>query len=443
MTLARPPLLRLRPSLSYLTPILSITAIKTMKRFSFFTVALFTGLLALTGCSGDPNLEGARLDMRNGDFERALENVNEALASDSANAEAYLVKGQILQQQSASLQDAEEHAQAVRDMAQAFERAVELDPELEGDVQTELTRAYVQEFELGGQAFNRASGGAAADTSGDGSEVSGEVGYEAAAMYFGNAAEIMPDSSGPYLNQAYALINAGMEEEAIEPFEMAIEKGADEPESYLYLSDLYIRSERAEDAVTLLEEARSVHSGNTEIQSQLLNAYVTSGQMDRAMDTYREAVESEPSNKTYRYNLGSLLLQAEDYEGAIEQLQEAVNLDPEYASAQYNLGAAYVNRAVDANEQVQVLDDSLRAGAANLSQEEIAEIEADMETLADERMGYFDQAVGPLERAQELTEAEGGDAQEICRALFSAYVQTQQQDKAEALSECAGYEDMN
>ena len=416
-----------------------------MKRFSFFAVALFIGLLAFgTGCSSDPNLEGARLDMRNGDFERALENVNEAISSDSANAEAYLVKGQILQQQAFSIQNVEEHTQAIRDMAQAYDRAVELDPELEGDVQNERTRVYVQEFELGGQAFNQASGGAAADSSGaDSSQVSGEVGYEAAAAYFANAAEIAPDSSGPYLNQAYALINAGMQEEAIEPFEMAIEKGADEPESYLYLSDLYIRSERAEDAVTLLEDARTTYPQNTEIQSQLLNAYVTSGQMDRAMDTYREAVETEPSNQTYRYNLGSLLLQAEDYEGAIEQLQEAVNLDPEYASAQYNLGAAYVNRAVDANEQVQVLDDSLRAGSADLSQEQIAEMETRMEELADQRLDYFEQAVGPLEQAQQLTEAEGGDTQEICRALFSAYVQTQQQEKAEGLSECAGYEDVN
>ena len=417
-----------------------------MKRLSSFAAALFAGLLvAVAGCSSDPNLEGARLDMRNGDFARALENVDEAISADSANAEAYLVKGQILQQQAADMQSAEEHTQVVRDMVQAFERAAELDPELEGDIQTELTRAYVQEFELGGQAFNQASGGAAADSSGaDSSQVSGEVGYEAAATYFANAAAIAPDSSGPYLNQAYALINAGTPEEAIEPFEMAIEKGADEPESYLYLSDLYIRSERADEAVTLLEEARTTYPQNTEIQSQLLNAYVTSGQMDRAMDTYREAVETEPSNKTYRYNLGSLLLQAEDYEGAIEQLQEAVNLDPEYASAQYNLGAAYVNRAVDANEQVQVLDDSLRANSADFSQEQVSEIEANMEALADERLDYFDQAVGPLERAQQLTEAEGGDTQEICRALFSAYVQTQQQEKAEGLSECAGYdEDMN
>lgn len=399
-----------------------------MKRPLILYMALFVGLF-LAGCASDPNLEGAKLDLQNEDYESALANVNEALASDSTNAEAYMVKGQILEQQAFATEDAEQHSELIQEMAQAYERALELDPDLQGDIEISLQRAFLSEFERGSQAFNRGR--------------EDEVGYGEAAVYFANAAEIMPDSSGPYLNQAYSLINAGRTEEAIEPFEMAIEKGEDEPESYLYLSSLYMNSDRAADAVALLEEARDRFPENTEIQTQLLNAYVTSGQMDRAMETYREAVETDPTNKTYRYNLGSLLLQAEEHEEAIEHLQEAIAIDPEYASAQYNLGAAYINRAVDANEQVQALDDSLRANAAQLSPDEVAEIEAEMERLAEERRGYFEQAVAPLERAQELTEAEGGDTQEICRALFSAYVQTGQQEEAEALSECAGYEDMN
>lgn len=410
-----------------------------MKRHYLLALALFIGLLPMvTGCSSDPNLEGARLDLRNEDYDRALENVNTALAADSANAEAYLLKGQILEQQAFAAEDIEQHGQIIDDMVEAYERALELDPELQSEVETSLRRAFLSEFERGGQAFNRGR--------------EDEAGYSEAATYFAKAAEIQPDSSGPYLNQAYALINAGRGDEAIEPFEMAIEKGEDAPETYLYLSSLYMNNDRAGDAVTLLEEARSEFQNSTDsaavaampdIQTQLLNAYVTSGQMDRAMETYQEAVESDPDNKTYRYNLGSLLLQAEDFEGAIEQLQEAVRIDPEYASAQYNLGAAYINRAVNANERVQALDDSLRANSAQLSPEQVSEIQAQMESLAEERREYFEQAVGPLERAQELTEAEGGNTQEICRALFSAYVQTGQQEQAEGLSECAGYEDMN
>ena len=309
------------------------------------------------------------------------------------------------------------------DVALLYSRASVLD--LSEKRQRAVDKAHAEVFQRGRKAFT-------------------EQRYDEAASYFDLAAELKPDSGGAFVNQAYALINAGKKEEAIKPFEIAIERGEDKPESYLYLSDLYLRNDRGTDAAALLEKARAQYPQNTEIQSQLLNAYVTSGQMDRAMETYWEAVESDPSNKTYRYNLGSLLLQAERYEEAIKHLQEAVRIDPEYASAQYNLGAAYINQAVDVNERVQVLDqglnDSLYAG--HVSQEEIAEAELRMKALANERLSYFEQAVVPLERAWELTEAEGGDTQEICRALFSAYVQTGQQEKALSVSECAGYEDM-
>ena len=402
-----------------------------MKRPYLYALALVVGLLPLlAGCSSDPNLEGARLDLRNEDYDRALENVNAALAADSANAEAYLLKGQVLEQQAFAAESLEEHSQIIDEMGDAYARAVELDPELQEDVENSLRRAFLSEFERGSQAFNRGR--------------EDEAAYGEAAAYFANAAEIQPDSSGPYINQAYSLINAGRQEEAIEPFKQAIERGEDAPESYLYLSSLYMNVADtdslmidgemvpnpygADDAVDLLEQAREKYQGSTDsaavasiddIQTQLLNAYVTSGQMDRAMETYQEAVETDPDNKTYRYNLGSLLLQAEDYEGAIDQLQAAIEIDPEYASAQYNLGAAYINRAVDANERVQALDDSLRANAAQLSPDETSEMETQMESLAEERRGFFEQAIPPLERAQELAQTqEGGtEREEICRAL--------------------------
>jgi tetratricopeptide (TPR) repeat protein len=134
------------------------------------------------------------------------------------------------------------------------------------------------------------------------------------------------------------------------------------------------------------------------------------------------------------------LLEAERYDEAIEQLAKAVELDPEYGSAQYNLGAAYVNKAVAVNERVSALDDSLRANRAELSTAEVEEIEANMEALAEQRRELFSQAIPPLEKARAQAEEGDEDMTGICQALFSAYVQTNQQEKAEALAECAGYD---
>lgn len=401
-----------------------------MSRISLCLVLLLGGfLLSGAGCSSDPNIEGAKLDLRNKDYDRALSNIETALQRDPQNPQAYHLKGQVLQEQLESINDLQQYEATTNEMSEAYQRAIELDLKLAGDVEQRLRLAYYNAFQKGVQAFNRGQQDKAA--------------YIDAAAYFGIAGAVQPDSAGAFVNQAYALINAGQQEQAIRPFEQAIEKGDTQPETMMFLADIYRIGNRAEDAVRLLERARDIYPDNQDIQAQLLNAYIEANQVDRAMQTYSEAVAQDPNNKLYRYNYGSLLLQAERYPEAVEQLQVAVQLDPEYGNAYYNLGAAYINQAVDVSERINAIDDSLRANRSSLQSAQIREMEQQMEQLMQERRDLFSQAITPLERAKEIVEGAGDDATEVCRALFSAYVQTDQQDKAESIAECAGYEDIN
>lgn len=402
-----------------------------MKRFSVFFVLVLGGFLLMgaNGCSSDPNIEGAKLDLRNQDYDRALENVNAALERDPQNAEAYDLKGQILQEQAGQVQEPEEHQVLVQDMMAAYNRAVELDPDLEEDVQQRLRLAYFNEFRTGIQAFNRGS--------------EDEAAYDEAAAYFDLAAQIQPDSASAYVNRAFALLNAGRQQEAVEPLEMAIEHGDTQVETYLFLADLYNQGGEPENSIQILEEAADLYQDNADIQAQLLNAYVQAGRAEEAMNQYRAAVDRDPQNKLYRYNLGSLLLEAEEYDEAIDHLSAAVEIDPAYANAQYNLGASYVNKAVDLNEEISALDDALREERGQLSDAQIDEREQEIEELAEERRELFAQAVSPLEQAKTLMEESGDDPSGVCQALFSAYVQTGRQQEAEAIAACAGYEDVN
>ncbi len=156
---------------------------------------------------------------------------------------------------------------------------------------------------------------------------------------------------------------------------------------------------------------------------------------------YKSAVDRDPDNKLFRYNYGSLLVQTEEYDAAIEQLQAAVAIDPEYGNAHYNLGAAFINQAVAVNEQVTQLDDQLRANRDSMSSDEIEAMDNQIIDLADQRSALFGSAIEPLERAKALFEAGGEDATEVCMALFQSYVQTNQMDKANAVSACAGFDD--
>ena len=402
-----------------------------MKRYSIFFLLFLGGfmLMGANGCSSDPNIEGAKLDLRNKDYDRALENVNSALERDSENAEAHDLKARILQEQAETVSDPVEHRRMVEEMLAAYDRAVELDPELQEDVSQRLRLAYYNEFRRGIDQFNRGSENQAA--------------YSEAAEFFELAGRIQPDSAGAFVNRAFALLNAGQSADAIEPLETAIEKGDTQPETFIFLAELHVGQNQPERAIEVLQQAVEVHPGNSDIQAQLLNAYVQSGEIDQAMTEYVRAVEQDPQNKLYRYNLGSLLLEAERYDEAIEHLSQAVAIDPAYANAQYNLGAAYVNTAVDVSEEISALDDSLRADRAGLSDAQIQQREQEIEELATSRRGFFEQAVPPLETAKDLMEQSGEDPTQVCQALFSAYVQTDQQEKAESIAVCAGYEDIN
>ncbi len=407
-----------------------------MKRLCLYLVVLLGGFLLIgaPGCSSDPNVEGAKLDIKNKDYDRAYENITKALETDPDNAEAHELKGQILQIQAFAKSDAEQHGALLEEMVASYNRCVELDPERSATVENRLKNAYFEEFNRGIQAFNR--GQRAQDNA-------REAVYNEAASYFGNAAMMFPDSSDAYINQAYAYFSSGNSERAIQPFEMAIEKGDTSEDTFVRLAVLYQTYAQHDKAISLLEKAHDLYPENEDIRSQLMNAYNMAGQGDRAVQMYADAVKQEPNNKLYRYNYGSLLLELENYDDAIVQLMAATEIDPNYANAQYNLGAAYVNKAVVVNEEVTTMDDELREKRSQMSEDEIKQMEAKMDERAQARRALFGKAVEPLEKAKELTEAEGGDAASltgICQALFQSYVQINETAKAETVSDCAGYE---
>lgn len=402
-----------------------------MKRLSIFFPLLFGCVLLIgaDGCSSDPNVEGAKLDLRNRDYDRALENLDTAIASNPDNAEAHELKGRALSEKAFTIQNVEEHSGLIAQMVSSYERAVALDPTLADAITQAMRIAYSNEFQLGIQAFNRGK--------------NDETEYGPAAAFFASASVIQPDSASAYVNQAYALMNANRSDDAMGPFEMSIEKGDTDIETYRFLSRLYQSSERLDEAVTLLETASSLYPESDDVQAELLNAYQLAGQIDRAMSVYESAVERDPDNKLFRYNYGSLLTQVERYDEAIVQLRAAIVLDPDYANAHYNLGAAFINQAVVVNTRISAFDDDLRANRSDFTSEQIKEKDDEINRLADLRRDLFAKAIGPLEAARVLMEAADEDATEVCVALFQSYVHTNAMDSAEGVSECAGFDDEN
>ena len=361
--------------------------------------------------------------MDNVNYQNYYRKLDESIEADPSNTEAYVVKGRLMKRQLNELRDIDAHSDLVVRMTETFNQALRLEPGNQ-EIIGYMTEAYIDEFKLGIQAFNRAR--------------EDENQYNVSAQYFTNTSIVRPDSIDPYLNKAYALLQAGRSAEAIEPFEKAIMLGEDEADTYTYLANLYQTMNRDQEAIELLERGSIIFPNNDELRAQLLNAYITGGQMDKAMADYRNAVNAEPNNKLYRYNYGTLLLEAEEYESAQEQFEAAIRIDPGYGVAFYNLGVVHINYAVKLNDDITELDDELRAKRSSMSATWVENTEAKIESLIEDRKESFRLAIEPLERAKELLSADGEDITGICQALFQAYAQVGEHDEAESAAACAG-----
>jgi len=400
-------------------------SLRSFHRTTLIAIVVFVGgLLTMgAGCSSDPNVEGAKLDLRNKDYDRAIVNLDKALETNPNNHEAYNLRGQVYQEMSAEEADPAAHTDLVKKMDESYMKALENAPaegsaELRDDISARRRLAWYNEYQRGLAQYNREN-------------------FDDAAVFFTNATELQPDSAATYVNLAFAYISGERSSEAVVPLENAIEKGDRNPDSYNYLSDLYMEADRQDDAIALLIAARTEFPDNAEITARLFNLYAQTGQLEEALPLAEGEVQRDPSNAQHHYNYGSLLLEAERYDDAIAELEKAVELDPDNISSLFNLGAAYQNKGVDLNEEVTSLDEQI--GNDDLTDDAAAEANTRMEAAAAERDALFERSIEPLTKARALSETSGEDADVsgICTALGQAYARTNEMEKAQEAYSCA------
>lgn len=380
-------------------------------RLAVALVCVVCLLAGADGCSSDPDVEGAKLYIRNEEYDAALENLNRALVANPDNVEAHVLKAEVLRLQAEDLPMPGPRRPLYEEMITSIDRVAALDA-TNAEVGITRLNAWAKEMNQGGALLR--SGGD------DASAASGAVDA------FNNAVLIQPDSSDSHFNLGLAYLVTGDTDAAVAPLRQSVSMGEASAEVYRYLGVALLRTQQGAEAVTVLEEGAQRYPDDEALRAELLNAYAATDQPDRAVEAYERMVEADPDNALLRYNYGSSLLQLERYEEAIVQLTRAIELDPSNANAHYNLGAAYQNQGFTLNQQ--------------LADEDLSD--ADAVRVREERDALFEQALPHLVEARGLTEAAGEDATDICNALFQVYTPLGRIEEAEEAAECAGM-DMN
>lgn len=427
-------------------------------------IFLFAGFM--WGCeTTDPLVNDVQVQLLTGNFDEALQIVDNAIAEDENNYIAHYYKGYVLSAQAESFEDPRdrkeyyERARTSYDRAKEIMSSLEEQPEEYQELEDTVTSFWADEFNAGVNILNDDSLNAATP----------EPNYTAIA-HFENAATIQPDSALSYQVMSSAYFNERDMSNAVESYEKAMELlETPEADDYEYMVGILLVSEDYEKAIRYAEEARSIYPDESIFIQLLADAYLQSGNRDEAIELIEGLIAEDPENPQYRRVLGTQIYQLvselndevsahydeifdlrqearnasgselEQIENRIEELEEiierkqkdsdemteiairemkkVVELEPNDESANFILGIIYQNRAAsyferrnntDDNEESQMFDEMAR------------------EDLQESLVYY--------ERAAELNP----DNPENWQSLFQVYTILGMEEKAEEAMEKAG-----
>lgn len=330
----------------------------------------------------------ASLALQDGDFERALSYVDQALAQPELlkaadQAKAYKIRVQayiaLLSKDPATAQ--EKYPNLFEDAYSALRKARELDVRKEFDL--ELTQAsaqlastlYLKGFEL----FQKEKLPQARENLTRAIELFEGLGQK---DFF------PPIALRGLVNTQLRDTNAALAdlEKALALSKSKPMKEAEQmlPFVYMALINLYGSRGQGEKAISIASEARSKFPTDENIRRAELNLYLQNPTLhDEAIKQFQTEIEKNPNNETYLL-IYAQLLEKRNPDSAAVYYQRVLALNPNNVNANYNLGAYYVNQAA---EIAQKYNDSKN--------------EAQQKELYTQMQEKFRQALPYLEKAHE------------------------------------------
>ena len=384
-------------------------------------ILLFPLLLIgfLWGCeTTDPLVSEMETNTFLGNYEAVFNAADRALEADSSNSLAYYYRGVAYGFQAQSLTPPWDRQSSYSNSREAFMNAKEwMNRAEERPQEFEDIDDYINSF------WAEEHNSAIAYLTDDSTSNSVDNPNRYAVGHLENATTIQPDSALSYIVLASTQFNMGNTPQAIETYEMAIER-METPgeEDYEFLISLYLDQNRYDEAFDLTTSARDDYPDNTQFIQFLADIYIQQGNIDEAISIIEDLIEQEPDNPQYYRVLGTQIYQnvstinsevselynqafdlereirslsgdereqaREELESvreridtlqqeaseltdiAVENMQQVVELLPQDDEAYNILGIIYQNKAanlfeqrnsiVDDNEMVQQLDDQAR-----------------------------------------------------------------------------------
>src|SRR3989304_423131 len=308
---------------------------------------MFTGF----SCSSS-SLTGARLYIQQKNYEKAVESLQKEVETNPASAEGFYLLGFVYGE--------------MGDMDKLiinFDKSLSISNQFQKDITDYRKFYWANEFNKGVGYFQKGNNSQNADSI--------KIFYDKSIEAFKTSTKLEPDSTNTYKNLAFVYMNAGRNDDAIEPLQKIIDKDQNR-DGYRFLGQIYYdrarqlkysyeSSKEPKDsiaymenynkAIMVLEAGRKIYPSDSDILVTLSNSYIGAHRIEIAKDAFRAGVEQDPNNKYYHYNYGVLLLGSNESQPSIDQFKKATEIDPVYVNAIYNLGVAYLKWGDKLNEE--------------------------------------------------------------------------------------------
>ena len=297
--------------------------------------------------------------------------------------------------------------------AQAYAKALELDPKKEQDIAAALTRIadrinyMASSWYTLGNIYR--------------SSVDFEKSYNVSAMVPGGE---------PYKD---ALYNAGLTASmagdygrAAKMFQKVIDSKYDNAaDAYARLADCYDHLGKAEEQKATLEQGFSLFPENENILLGLINLSMKEGDPDYVLKLLAQAKEMDPANASLWYVEGNMYAKIKEYDKAVESYRKSVEIDPDYIFGYYAEGLMWATRYDELNDEVTNLPVTTPYATYKkydaMMEEALMKAVDPLEAAFEKGDKPFKDAIAPMLRTIYYKLADKGDNYKTRYEFFEAY----------------------
>lgn len=273
-----------------------------MRKILRYSLTALVSVFMFYACQGsDPNIETAKLNLKNNDYQKALEATETAIKNDSTSAIAYYYKGYTLSKIAESKTDPSNRTQDYKEMVQAFNHARKLYSK-QPKAPKEVTLMNLETERLWTTEHNSAIKLVSNDSTRTPTNLNKAV------AHLTNATIIEPDSLISYdvLAEVYNMKKDLPDAENTLQDVININPKAG-VNVYLRLATFYLADKKSEQSISVLKKAQSMYPDNVKIVQELANAYLSMNDTQNAITAVESLIQNDPNNAQYRLVYGTEL----------------------------------------------------------------------------------------------------------------------------------------